>query len=595
MKGRTALVIAASLLVLACQSIPQTSPKPVRQVADTRLKDIGTLISTGSYLQALQEVSSIRGEAPADLSVKDVDATESLALEALGRAFRKAVEEKKYADAERLYLSATAYGKTDPVSGWSLQKLTEDLASSEDSSGEKLLSLLTRLRGLSLGEPTEADLADALTYAASVGNGSAVRLLAARMKDRGMAVPPAAEPALGAAVDFSRMIKGTVTMWVNRGIKIEKGVGYPDRVIGSGFFIDPRGYLLTNYHVIKSEVDPKYEGYSRLFVRLSENVNDRIPARVVGYDTVFDIALVKVELTPEYVFSGLPTGQVSPGDRIFAIGSPAGLEKTLTSGIVSATERRFLQMGDTIQIDVPVNPGNSGGPLLDDKGDVIGVVFAGLEQFQGLNFAIPWYWIEKILPELYAGGQVVHPWMGLSLTETEKGLEVTYAVPDEPAWKAGIEAGDIIETVNGKKYTTLRGIQEAVLDYPPPSLVRIGYRRDGQLHEQVLCLAPRPQSPIEVALDRDSRDAVLYPLFGLKLQKVGSFLWKTDYVVERVAKGSVADEAGLSENDPLSIQDWIVDKDKGFAVLQLYVKKKKSGFIESVVQIASYLETDNFV
>jgi S1-C subfamily serine protease len=588
-------VLAVPLLALACQSTPEVHPKPVRQVADARLKDIGTLISSGSYLQALQEVSSLRGEAPADLSARDVDATESRALDALGEAFRKAIADKKFADAERLFQSATAYGKADAVAGWTLKTLDSNLASSLDSSGEKLLSLFARLRGLSLGEPTEAELTDALSYAVSIGNNSAVRLLAGRMKDRGMAVPAPAQAAAGATSDFARMIKGTVTMWVNKGIKIEKGVGYPDRVIGSGFFIDPRGYLLTNYHVIKSEVDPKYEGYSRLFVRLSDTANDRIPAKVVGYDTVFDIALVKVEITPEYVFSGLPTGEVAPGDRIFAIGSPAGLEKTVTSGIVSATERRFLQMGDTIQIDVPVNPGNSGGPLLDEKGDVIGVVFAGLEQFQGLNFAIPYYWIEKILPQLYAGGEVVHPWLGMALAETEKGLEVTYVVPEEPAWKAGIEAGDIIEGIDGKKYTTLRDIQEAVLANPPPSLVRVAYTRGAERREQVLCLTPRPQSPIEVALNRDSRDAVLYPLFGLKLQKVGSFLWKTDYVVQRVAKGSVADESGLSENDPLAIQDWQVDKDKGYAILQLYVKKKKSGFIESVVQIASYLETDNFI
>jgi serine protease Do len=594
MKVKLAAMMLIPLLAASCMGTPPT-PRAALPLAEERLKAIGTLISQGSYLQALQEVSYIkthgRGEAPA----AELTSLEGQAVDALTAAFRSAVEKKKFAEALMLARSADVYGKPEAAPAGERASLVADLAASLDSSGERLLSLLARLQGISLPETPEAGLQETLAYAVKVGNNPAVRLVAAEMKKRGMEVPPAALPAMSAAADFPRMIKGTVTMWVNRGIKIEKGVGYPDRVIGSGFFIDPRGYLLTNYHVIKSEVDPKYEGYSRLFVRLSDNVNDRIPAKVVGYDTVFDLALVKAEVTPEYVFGGLAAEDVAPGDRIYAIGSPAGLEKTVTSGIVSATGRRFLQIGDTIQIDVPVNPGNSGGPLLNEKGDVIGIVFAGLEQFQGLNFAVPYFWIEKVLPRLFAGGEVAHPWLGMALSETEKGLEVMYAVPESPAWKAGIQPGDILVSVDGSSYKTLRDVQEALLAHDPPSLVRVMTSRGGEKSEQILCLSPRPKSPIEVALDKDTRDAVLYPLFGLQLEKVSSFLWSTDYVVRKVAKGSTADESGLSENDPLVIQDWRVDKEKGYAILQLSVKKKKSGFIESVVQIASYLETDNFI
>jgi S1-C subfamily serine protease len=416
------------------------------------------------------------------------------------------------------------------------------------------------------------------------------------MKRSGYPVPEEAAAAAVAAPSFPEMLKGTVTIMVNRGIKIEKGVGYPDRVIGSGFFIDKRGYLLTNYHVIKSEVDPKYEGYSRLFVKLSDSAaGERIPAKVVGYDTVFDLALIKAETTPDFAFAGLGTEAVAPGERIYAIGSPAGLEKTITSGIVSAIGRRFLQMGDALQVDVPLNPGNSGGPLLNENGDLIGVVFAGLAQFQGLNFAIPYTWIEEALPLLYKGGEAVHPWLGMALTETEQGLEVVYVVPDEPAAKAGIEPGDQLESLNGTRYRTLRDIQEAILRHSPPTLVRVSFRRGEKSIEGLLCLSQRPQSPVEIGLKRDARDNILYPLFGMKLERVGNFLFKNDYIVKRVTRGSVADEADLSENDPLIIQDWKVDTEKGYAVLQIVIKKRKAGFIESVVQIAAYLETDNFV
>jgi S1-C subfamily serine protease len=391
------------------------------------------------------------------------------------------------------------------------------------------------------------------------------------------------------------MLQGTVTIWVNKGIRIEKGVGYPDRIVGSAFFVDPRGYLLTNYHVIKSEVDPTYEGYSRLFVRFDENTGEKIPAKVVGWDPVFDLALLKAETGAGYVFSGDAAARVGPGDKVFAIGSPAGLEKTVTSGIVSATGRRFLQMGDTIQVDVPLNPGNSGGPLLSETGGLIGIVFAGLEQFEGINFAVPYLWIEQALPLLFAGGQAVYPWLGAALAETEKGLEVIYTLPGAPAAEAGIAAGDILSHIGGRPVTSLRDAQETVLRERPPALMRLGYLREGKASEALVCLAARPSNPVTEALEKDRREAVLYPLFGMRLERTGASLRGGKFVVRKVTRGSTADEAGISENDPLTIQDWKVDKEKGYAVLQVYVKKRKAGFIESIVQIAAWLETSNFL
>jgi serine protease Do len=392
------------------------------------------------------------------------------------------------------------------------------------------------------------------------------------------------------------MITGTVTILVDRGIKVEKGVGYPDRVIGSGFFIDKRGYILTNHHVVESEVDPKYEGYSRMYVRLSKSpAGERIPAKVVGYDTTFDLALIKAEINPEYTFGSFGGETISPGERVFAIGSPAGLEETITSGIISATGRRLLQVGDSVQVDVPLNPGNSGGPLLNERGDLIGIVFAGMQQFSGLNFAVPFSWVQKSLPQLFKGGQAVHPWLGMAVAETDKGLEVIYSVPDEPATRAGIRIGDIIESVNGAPYTKLADIQSAVLDHAAQTLVTVGLRRGDVRSTALVCLSQRPDQPIEVALKRDTRDNVVYPLFGMQLENVGTFLWKGDYIVKRVTRGSIADESGISKDDPLTVQDWLVDQDKGYAVIQVVIKKKRAGFVESAIQIAAYLETDNFI
>ena len=469
-----------------------------------------------------------------------------------------------------------------------------EIASAQEKAGDTILGLLTRLRVLALADPAENDYQAALADATTMGNRAVVRSLASAMKERGFAVPASAD--VESVPSFPRMISGTVTILVDRGIKVEKGVGFPDRVIGSGFFIDKRGYILTNHHVIESEVDPKYKGYSRLFVRLSESpAGERIPAKVVGYDKAFDLALIKTEITPDYVFGGWSGQTLTPGDRIFAIGSPAGLEKTITSGIISAMGRRLLQVGDSMQVDVPLNPGNSGGPLLDEKGDVIGIVFAGMQQFPGLNFAVPYNWVEKALPALFKGGAAVHPWLGMAVAETEKGLEVIYTVPDEPAAQAGIAAGDIIESLNGKPFKKLGDIQEEVLRHSPPSLISLTLRRGTASQNVLLCLSARPDQPIEIALKRDSRDNVLYPLFGMKLENVGSFLWKGDYIVRRVTQGSIADESGISPDDPLTILDWQVDTDKGYALLQVVIKKKRAGFLESAIQIAAYLETDNFI
>ena len=593
MRRGLALGFLCMILVVSCATAPQgPAPAPLPAV---RLKELQDLVTTGSYLQTIGEIDTLR-RAHTDIAASDLDSVAAKAVDSLSAALKKAVESKSYEEALRLLDSAQALGKAEIAGNVNRKSLLESLAASQDSSGDQVLALLTRMRILSSGEPSESDFNAALTTAESLDNRAAVRSLAASMKTRGLALPAAAAELTNTTPSFPKMITGTVTILVNRGIRVENGVGYPDRVIGSGFFIDKRGYILTNHHVIESEVDPKYEGYSRLYVRLSESpAGERIPAKVVGYDKIFDLALIKVEVTPEYTFGGSFDQAVAPGDRIFAIGSPAGLEKTITAGIISAMGRRLLQVGDSMQVDVPLNPGNSGGPLLDDKGDLIGICFAGLQQFSGLNFAIPYKWVEKALPALYRGGQAIHSWLGMAAAETDKGLEVVYTVPDEPAALAGLRTGDILEAVDGVSYTKLQDAQEAILRHTPPSLIHVTVRRGESRIQALVCLTQRPDGPIEVSLKRDARDNVLYPLFGMQIEKTGSFFWRDNYVVRRVTKGSVADESGISVDDPLAIQDWRVDTDKGYALLQVVIKKKRAGFLESAIQIASYLDTENFL
>ena len=125
--------------------------------------------------------------------------------------------------------------------------------------------------------------------------------------------------------------------------------------------------------------------------------------------------------------------------------------------------------------------------------------------------------------------------------------------------------------------------------------MRLAVRHGGATGDVLACLAPRPAEPVQTALERDAKDPVLYPLFGMLLERTGGVLGRSSYVVRRIVRGSVADEAGLSVDDPLIVQDWPVDEEKGFAAIQVVVRKKKAGFIESAIQIAAWLATDNFL
>ena len=599
MKTQPVMIILAVALVAGCASTPNRGIRgshAIPPLPAVQLKEIRDLLKDGSFLEALQGVSALRRDA-GTLTASDLDPLEAEASTALSAEFKSSLAAKHFDEAYRLLDSAMAMGRADLVAPWTGPSLLQEVASSQEASGDLVPALLTRLRTLKLsGESPPSDLEAALLDAQKLSNRAAVRALIPMLKARGLDVPTDADVLANAPASFPQMLTGTVTILVNRGIKVQNGVGYPDQVIGSGFFIDPRGYLLTNHHVIESEVDPKYEGYSRLYVRLSDSpAGERIPAKVVGYDSIFDLALIKAEVTPQYTFGGYPDPSLAPGDHIYAIGSPAGLEKTITSGIISALGRRFLQVGDTMQVDVPLNPGNSGGPLLSDKGDLLGVVFAGLQQFEGINFAIPYTWVERALPALYRGGEAVHPWMGMALAETDEGLQVIYVMPDEPGQKAGMQVGDTLLAIDGQAYTKIADVQQALLDYDPPSLVRVTYSRGGVKGEALICLSKRPDQPVETALERDARDPVIYPLFGMQLENVGTFLWRGNYIVKSVIKGSIADESGISAEDPLTLQDWQVDKDKGYAAMWIVIKKRKAGFIESPVEIAAYLETNNFV
>ncbi len=402
----------------------------------------------------------------------------------------------------------------------------------------------------------------------------------------------------------ARMIKGTITVWVDRGLSVRGGVGYADRVIGSGFFIDKRGYLVTNYHVISSEVDPAYEGYSRLFLKMPDDPDTRIPARVVGWDPVFDLALLKTEIEPPAVFQLGSSEDLKVGNRIYAIGSPAGLDRTLTSGIVSAQKRRLLSLGDVLQIDAPINHGNSGGPIVDEAGRVQAVVFAGIEPFEGLNFAIPVELLRIILPDLYDGGKVNHPWFGafgktavLPGSPENAGVTLVYSVPSGPLYAAGVPRDTVITALNGKRVRTLEELQYLVIRERPGTIVRLtgitgeDERKDPVYRDWFVMLASRPENPGELAFERDLESNAFLPLFGMGLEKMGS---SRRYLVTSLVRGGIADESGFSEQDSVEIREVKVDKKTGYVTARLYTKRRAKGYLDAYIGLMASLDSPSY-
>ena len=418
---------------------------------------------------------------------------------------------------------------------------------------------------------------------------------------RKLDLPAGASAALASRPTMQEMRKGVVTIWVDRGIKIQQGMGVPDRVLGTGFYVDPAGYILTNYHVIASEVDPSYEGYSRLSIRPSDSPDERIPARVVGWDRLLDLALIKVDIRPDHVFSlDDAEGRLESGDRIFVIGSPVGLENTVTAGIVSATGRRLLPFGDVLQIDAALNPGNSGGPLLDDTDRVVGVVFAGVPSYQGLNFAIPSPWILRVLPELFRGGEVKRGWLGLGLSPATKvaaqarpGLEILYRYPGQAL---SLARGDRIRAIDGIPVASLAEAQAVLSGHAPGEFVSVDVEGIKGPRTLSCSLALRPYAPLEKAASVDRKESLFPILYGMEVIPVPGGLFEPEaYKITRILAGSVADEGGLSEDDPFALRAFIADKDNRMIYIQIHIKKRKAGFLESVISLPAEMDSPNLL
>ncbi len=294
-------------------------------------------------------------------------------------------------------------------------------------------------------------------------------------------------------------------------------------IVGSGFIISTEGLVVTNAHVAF--------GRQSLSVTLDDGTN--VPARLVGADPIFDIAVLQI---PKPSTGRLPTlslgnsDAIQTGEDVLTIGNPLGLNQTLTHGIVSAVNRTlpvtfFSQMEPMIQVDTPINHGNSGGPLVDRCGEVVGMTTAAVSDAQGIGLAIPANLIKLVVPSLVKDGRLVRPWLGfhgqfvdqtlrsvINLPLTT-GFLIEAIEPGSPAEQAGLAGGslevtiagrdflfggDIVTKMNGRAFTGPDQVIEALASLGVGREITMTVFRDGKSVEVKYVLPERPLLPTDL-------------------------------------------------------------------------------------------------
>lgn len=270
--------------------------------------------------------------------------------------------------------------------------------------------------------------------------------------------------------------------------------------LGTGFIISKDGYIVTNNHVVQNA--------DKIYVTLADqnNKQDKAEAKIIGTDSETDLALLKISVKndlPSVKFGD--SDKMEVGDWVVAIGNPFGLSNTVTTGIVSA-KGRDIHAGpydNFIQTDASINPGNSGGPLLNLDGEVIGINTAIAASGQGIGFAIPSKLASSIIEQLKSGQKVSRGWIGVTIQDLDdvtakalglkdqKGALIGSVMPNEPAAKAGLKAGDIVINIGNTPINSASDLTRVIASYKPNNKVNVTVIRDGKEKQFTVQLGER--------------------------------------------------------------------------------------------------------
>jgi serine protease Do len=332
-----------------------------------------------------------------------------------------------------------------------------------------------------------------------------------------------------------------------------------ERSLGSGVIIDKRGYILTNNHVVDQA--------TKIQVQLSGDTT-KYTAKVVGVDDATDLAVIKIDATKELPSAKLGNSDgVQVGDWVLAIGSPFGLNATVTAGIISAKDRGNIgrQFQRFLQTDAAINPGNSGGPLVDMAGQVIGIntaIITGGRGYEGVGFAMPSSMAINVYDQIIKNGRVTRGSIGVSFEEengtnliTLKSLGAPYGVviegvePGSPAEKAGLKGGDVITAINGTAIKSGNDLVNPIASAPIGSKVKISFVRDKQQKETSATVEDRTRvfSNTEGRVN-SAPDEPAPAEFGLRVESL---------TPERAQRAGVEGQKGVlvSQVEPASFAD----------------------------------------
>lgn len=326
---------------------------------------------------------------------------------------------------------------------------------------------------------------------------------------------------------------------------------------GSGVIVSADGYILTNHHIVGST--------DEVMVKLHDGRS--VKAKVLGSDRKSNLALLKVEADKLQPATLGDSNALQLCDWVLAIGCPYGLDYTVVHGMISARSKgnsSSVPYEEFLQTDAPIQPGNSGGPLVNLKGEVIGInsaLFSRHEGGQALNFAIPINRAKKVLESLKQEGKVAHGWLGVGiqnltadlaksfgLDANTSGVLVNHVEPASPAEKAGLRGGDVIVRYQEKEVSDAQALREAVAETKEGTEVKLHILRDGKERALTAEIAERPA----INTTRDSRGSGVTAPFGLEVQVLTPELAKrfghaetTGVIIADVRPGSMADLAGL--------------------------------------------------
>ena len=326
-----------------------------------------------------------------------------------------------------------------------------------------------------------------------------------------------------------------------------EGKGIQPQGMGSGVIVSPEGLILTNAHVVKDADE----------IKVTVSDKRSYDAKVVGIDVESDIAVVKIDATGLPIATLGDSGKLQVGEIVFAIGNPFGLNRTVTSGIVSATGRTnvgIIDYEDFIQTDAAINPGNSGGPLVNIDGEVIGINTAIASRsggYQGIGFAIPSSSAKLIMDDLVKEGKVKRGLLGVNIQDMNEALSksfgrkdsegalVSQVVEGSPAEKAGVKAGDIILKFNDNVVKGAAHLKNLVGKEKPGASANMSVYRDNKTLEIPVKIAERTQKALASSGATDSPGETSNDL-GIQIEKVPA---------------SVSSKMGLKDGEGLLVKD----------------------------------------